>query len=204
MAFISEMSPDGGTSKYKIKDKLSHVFQNCSTARNTLAKTVSYTGFELYTGVSVWVRFTDTGTTNPSSGNITLNVNGTGAKEIILNNSNKTKATYNYGGELSNNQCHEFVYDGTNWVWTSRNTNTTNSAGGTNKENTKMFLVGVQTQANVTSYSNSKCYIGSDNEIYSNGKKVNTEDPRTCYVQDNVLYVPSNKGSVSDGVLILT
>ena len=36
-----------------------------------------------------------------------------------------------------------------------------------------MFLVGTTTQANgTTSYSNSKCYIGTDNELYSKGKTI--------------------------------
>ena len=36
-----------------------------------------------------------------------------------------------------------------------------------------MFLVGATSQTNgITSYSNSKCYIGTDNALYSEGKKV--------------------------------
>lgn len=56
---------------------------------------------------------------------------------------------------------------------TISSTNTKNSAGASNKASTKMFLVGATSQTNgITSYSNSKCYIGTDNALYSEGKKV--------------------------------
>ena len=81
--------------------------------------------------------------------------------------------TYAYSWELSANKCHSFVYDGANWVFLGRDTNTTNSAGASNKTGTKMFLVGTTAQTNgVTSYSNVNCYIGTDNKLYSNGSKV--------------------------------
>lgn len=148
-------------------------YAECSTGRNTVAKVVPLTGFILKKGAKICVRFTDTGTSNPASGNITLNVNNTGAKTVIIGNSNKTVMTYAYSWELSANKCHSFVYDGANWVFLGRDTNTTNSAGASNKTGTKMFLVGTTAQTNgVTSHSNVNCYIGTDNKLYSNGSKV--------------------------------
>lgn len=120
MGFISKISPDGGATVEKIKDNQAHIFLNCSTARSTAAKTVACSGFELFTGCSVYVRFTSTGTSNPSSGNLTLNINSTGAKPIVIGNSNKTAMTYANAGELCGNKCHQFVYDGTNWVFVGR------------------------------------------------------------------------------------
>lgn len=158
------------------KKKLDSVYNygECSTARNVLEKEVTINNItSLYAGLKVVIRFTDTGTANPASGTLTLNINGLGAKDIVDAKSNKVKMTYANSGWLCNNMVSEFVYDGTAWAWVSRDNNTTNTAGSANKVNTKMFLVGTASQAHgVTSYSNKNCYIGTDNELYSAGKKV--------------------------------
>ena len=158
------------------KKKLDSVYNygECSTARNVLEKAVTINNItSLYAGLKVAIRFTDTGTANPASGTLTLNINELGAKDIVDAKSNKVKMPYTSGGWLCNNMVSEFVYDGTAWVWVSRDNNNTNTAGSVNKANTKMFLVGTPSQANgVVSYSNSNCYIGTDNELYSGGKKV--------------------------------
>ena len=207
MSFISELNINGSTS-HKFKDKQAHVILNCTTARSTVAKVVACSGFELYTGAFIFVRFTDTGTTNPSSGNITLNVNNTGAKTCIIGNSNKTVMTYSYSGEFYGNKTHLFVYDGTNWVFIGRDTNTQNSAGASNKSATKMFIVGATSQTNgITTYSNNKCYVGTDNRLYSDGKKclVEGESGTDAYVDGTTLYLPTEKASVNeDGQLIIS
>ena len=54
-------------------------------------------------------------------------------------------------------------------------TDTKNTAGTTNKTGTKMFLAAATSQgANPQTYSNSNCYIGTDNCLYSGGVKVLT------------------------------
>lgn len=54
-------------------------------------------------------------------------------------------------------------------------TNTENTTGSTNKANTKLFIVGAESQATApVTYSNSSVYIGNDNCLYSNGSKVLT------------------------------
>lgn len=105
----------------------SEQYAECSTARNVAAKTVTLPGFKLETGARVSVRFTDTGSSNPASGNITLNVNGTGAKEIVDGHTNKTKLTY-ASSYFYNNLVNDFIYDGTYWVWMNRDNNTTYSS----------------------------------------------------------------------------
>ena len=102
---------------------------DCSTARNVAAKTVSLSGFVLRNSAKVVVRFTNTGTTNPSSGNLTLNVNNTGAKNIIDGHTNNTTMTYSNAGNFCNNQVCEFIYNGTAWVWLNRDSNTTYTGG---------------------------------------------------------------------------
>lgn len=97
----------------------------CSTARSTAAKVVTLANFTLETGAHIFVRFTNTGSSNPSSGNLTLNVNSTGAKTIVDGHTNKTVMTYSNAGYFYNNYVAEFVYDGTYWVWLNRDNNTT-------------------------------------------------------------------------------
>ena len=54
-------------------------------------------------------------------------------------------------------------------------TDTKNTAGATNLASTKLFIIGATAQnANPVSYSNSNCYIGTDNCLYSGGSKVAT------------------------------
>jgi len=54
-------------------------------------------------------------------------------------------------------------------------TDTKNTAGTTNLASIKLFIVGAASQAaNPQTYSNSNCYVGSDNCLYSNGAKVAT------------------------------
>ena len=103
----------------------SEQYAECSTARNVAAKTVTLPGFKLKTGARISVRFTDTSSSNPASGNITLNVNGTGAKEIVDGHANMTKVTYTYGWIFNGNLVNDFIYDGTYWVYMNRDNNTT-------------------------------------------------------------------------------
>ena len=59
--------------------------------------------------------------------------------------------------------------------YTPASADTKNTTGTTNKTGTKMYLVGATEQsANPQTYSNSNCYIGTDNCLYSGGTKVLT------------------------------
>lgn len=107
---------------------ISGQYAECSTARNVTAKTVTLAGFELKTGSRISVRFTDTGSSNPASGHITLNVNGTGAKEIVDGHTNMTILGDTSGGLFYNNIVNDFIYDGTYWVYMNRDNNTTYSS----------------------------------------------------------------------------
>lgn len=93
----------------------------CSTGGNVKAKEVTLTGFTLVTGVTIHIKFIDAnGAANP-----TLNVNGTGAKPIVVygtaaaGTTNETTG-WQAGAILS------LTYDGTSWVRDQGyNTNTT-------------------------------------------------------------------------------
>jgi hypothetical protein len=85
-----------------------HGFCSCTTAAGTAAKTASLTGFQLKTGSTIHVTFSNAN----SVANPTLNINSTGAKTIKWNNANVTAATSPWAA----GECVTFVYDGTNWV----------------------------------------------------------------------------------------
>ena len=83
----------------------------CSTAADTAAKTVNIPGFELNTGTTIHVKFTNANTAN----NPTLAVGLATAKPIIFNNSeavgiNSETSGWQAGAVLT------LTYDGTSWV----------------------------------------------------------------------------------------
>lgn len=57
--------------------------------------------------------------------------------------------------------------------WTD-NTDTKNTAGSSNKTGSKLLLVGATSTTTGTTYTNSNCYVGKDNCLYSGGTKVLT------------------------------
>lgn len=100
-----------GSTEYAIA---STAYATCSTAASTAAKvayilgTTATSGFTLTTGVTVYVKFTNTNT----AANPTLNINST--------TSSNAKAIQRNGvaiaaGELQANCIYAFLYDGTNW-----------------------------------------------------------------------------------------
>jgi hypothetical protein len=80
----------------------------------------------------------------------------------------------------------------------SSDSDTKNTTGSSNKTSTKMFLVGATSQAtSPVTYSNSNCYIGSDNCLYSNGTKVITSLPTYATVASTGSYNDlSNKPTI--------
>lgn len=101
----------------------------CATGRAAAAKVATLANFVLQVGTSIAVKFTDTaGTANPTTGNLTLNVNGTGAKTIgYVRNGNKAAISYARGNFFYNNATHIFTYDGTFWLcmdWNADNNTT--------------------------------------------------------------------------------
>lgn len=98
-------------------DVLKTPLATCATARNIAAKVATLANFTLTVGSTIAVKFTDTGTANPASGNLTLNVNNTGAKNIgYSNNGSKAIFTYPSASFFCNNVTRIFTYDGTYWL----------------------------------------------------------------------------------------
>ena len=137
-------------------------FGTCSTTASTVEKVVSCSSYVLGTGAIIRVKFSVTNTASSP----TLNVNSTGAKAIKYRGSNITSSALAVG------RIYEFVYDGTNYELVGDlNLDTKNTAGSTNSTS-KLYIIGATTQgSNPRTYSNVNCYIGTDNYLYSNGKK---------------------------------
>lgn len=101
-------------------------YGTCSTAAGTAAKVVSCTSYKLATGSVIRVKFTVTNTaTSP-----TLNVNGTGAKNIFY------KGVAITAGYLIKDHVYEFVYDGAQYclvgeIYSAITTNIGSATSGT-------------------------------------------------------------------------
>lgn len=120
MGDISKITlPDN--SSYNVKAK-KIFYAECSTARSVAAKVVACSNFVLETGAVIAVRFTDTGTKNPASGYITLNINGTGAKNIVPKGNNSVY-NFGWGWAFCNNQTWLFMYNGTYFVHINQDNN---------------------------------------------------------------------------------
>ena len=108
------------------------------------------------------------------TGNITLSASDVGALPSTTSIPSKTSDLTNDSGFITSASVPTKTSDLTNdsgFV----TTDTKNTAGTTNKTGAKMFLAAATEQgANPQTYSNSNCYIGTDNCLYSGGTKVLT------------------------------
>lgn len=89
-------------------NRATYRYGTCATAAATAAKAVSLAGFALFVGATVTVRF-DAGNTAASP---TLNVNGTGAKAVVINGSAAPSAAL---AAMAAYATATYTYDGTYW-----------------------------------------------------------------------------------------
>lgn len=83
----------------------------CTTAGNIAAKTVSLSTFKLQAGSTLYIGFDSTNTAN----NVTLNVNGTGAKPVYARG--YQIGSTNLGADtIRTGYVYLLVYDGTNYI----------------------------------------------------------------------------------------
>lgn len=119
MSVVNQIKAGGTT--YNLA---STAYATCDTAAATQAKVATLAGFTLITGVTVHVKFTNSNTASAP----TLNVNSTGAKNIVKYGTTGagTSATASwYAGAVVS-----FTYDGTSWIINNykEDTNTTYSS----------------------------------------------------------------------------
>lgn len=89
-----------------------HIYYGeCSTAADTVAKTVTVPNFKLETGAMVIVKFTNAN----SASSPTLNVSGTGAKSMCRYDTTAMSTGTSTTGWRAG-AVQQFIYDGTSWV----------------------------------------------------------------------------------------
>lgn len=167
--------PNNDNSNKKYINVHGDSFGICNSARNNTAKSVSLTGFKLVNGTRISVRFTSEDTADPESGNITLNVNNTGAKTVVMGNSNKDVVNFSRAGEFCNNIVKEFIYDGEYWVLVSLNASDISMSDGRDFESTLSGLD--EEKQNITDnglHTESKNVVGAINEIKQTIDDVNS------------------------------
>lgn len=86
-------------------------YGTCSTGASTATKVVSCSGFTLFTGAVIAVKFSYAQT---STDNIYMNVNGTGEKRVY-GIARTTSATSRLDGAWEANEVKVFAYDGSYW-----------------------------------------------------------------------------------------
>lgn len=136
--FISGLDLDGNGAK-TIKDPNQYWNLICSTGRNVAAKTVTAANFSLINNMKVAITFSDTGNSNPESGDITLNINGTGAKTV--KDVDGITLTYSDGMEFCGNKLKLFMYDGTYWILLNKTTSGGGSIGINTPDPDNVMLV---------------------------------------------------------------
>lgn len=125
------------TDKVKLNN-VSGYYGTCATGAGTSAKVVTCDNFVLEEGAVIYVNFTNAQTYN---GTATLNVNNTGAKDIVRVESNKITRYFWRPGEIVG-----FIYDGTNYVMIEGGNATTTYYGvtklftGANSDSLEMAL----------------------------------------------------------------
>ena len=114
MATIKQIKDTEGN----IHDILSTIgYGTCATAAATAAKvaTIDDTSWTLKVGSIIGIKYTYSNKAGSTTTPVTLNVNGTGAKNIWYNNEKYTSTSSNICGYA--NRVIYYMYDGTYWVW---------------------------------------------------------------------------------------
>lgn len=118
----------------------------------------------------------------------TLEINGLGAVSVKRNAT--SDANYQYGAGSVVLMTYTTTDGVGTWQVTDTDTNndTKNTAGSSNKSDTKMYIVATpaRTEMGTKTYSNEGCFIGTDNRLYSNGEAVLTASTLPKEVPDYV------------------
>lgn len=109
----------------------------------------------------------------------TLNINNLGAVTVVRNVTTAVSTAYGINAIVL--LTYTTDSSGTSY-WKVADYDSDTKTRSSNKADTKMYIIGASSQSTSgqTTYSNSKCYIGADNCLYSDGKKVATADAATA------------------------
>ena len=119
------------------------------------------------------------------SGGTTLNINGLGSVAVVRNTTSAITTHYGVGSILM--LTYTVDSSGTAY-WKLADYDSDTKTRSSNKAATKMYLIGAQTQSTSgqTTYSNNKCYIGTNNRLYSNGEVVPSVAEITALIQEQI------------------
>lgn len=139
-----------------------------------------------YDGMMVTIRVPSAGL---SSAGVILSIDNGVSYHPVVRNKNTVMSTY-YSADSTITVVYNATQTATAYLESGKSTTLTGvwqiadydadtKTSSSNNENKKMFIIGATTQSTSgqTTYSNSKCYIGSDNCLYSNGEVVLTDIP---------------------------
>ena len=134
----------------------------CETAADTAAKVVTLANFDaLISGVQIAIKFTYTNTAlNP-----TLNVNGTGAKNIYANGTNPPGTTVS--ASWAAGSLVTFTYDGTVWRMNDVGANAAIIGLVNTEASSRATADSTYQQRTVAAYSSSATYKKGDLRVYS-------------------------------------
>lgn len=169
------------------------VYGTCSTAAATAAKTVTIDGFTLMTGITIWVKFTNSNTAN----NPTLSINNGTAIPIKMAGTSAagtTPTTSWYGGSVV-----ALTYDGTNWLIDNykQDTNTINTL-----QNGIYFPVGeggVQNYSLCMKTSNLNGVPKYSSFTTTSGTGTSKTVNTTGFIPSTIYYNPNNTAYASGG-----
>lgn len=115
----------------------------------------------------------------------TLNINGLGAVSVVRNTTTKITTHYGVGSILF--LTYTIDSDGTRY-WKIADYDSDTKTMSSNKTNSKMYLIGATTQSTSgqTTYSNSNCYIGANNRLYSGGEVVPNISEITALINEQL------------------
>jgi hypothetical protein len=215
----SQLTNDSGYAVYaeveavngKVKQKGVHYIVGNSTTAGVWTGTCNDIA-EYFDGLTIAYKTNIAGV----SGGTTLNINNLGAVAVKRNASTAVTTTYPVGSVIV------LTYSAGAWLTADYDANTKNTAGTSNKAATKLYLVGgaSQSSSGVTTYSNKNVYIGTDNCLYSNGRKTmvivdpqmygakgdGTTDDTTAFTnalaENRKVYIPGGTYKLSSGIVI--
>lgn len=161
---------DLGSSSYRWKKLYAVTFDGNATSA-TSATTASKLGTSTVGGSTVPI-YLSNGWPNTCS-------TYAGGTAVTLNGSDKGALTASFYAPTSAGTSGYYLKSNGSgaptWAAFPTDNDTKDTAGSSNKTGTKMYLVAATSQSsNITTYSNSNCYIGTDNCLYSGGSKVLT------------------------------
>lgn len=116
---------------------------------------------------------------------LTLNINNFGAVSVVRNVS--SAVTTHYGVDSVIFLVYTVDSSGTAY-WKIADYDSDTKTRSSNKASTKMYLIGAtaQSTSGQTTYSNSKCYIGTNNRLYSDGVVVPNIDEITTLIDERL------------------